>query len=243
MSSRGIDSIVIAKSWAVDLDVAARWLIEIYPALTLAHYDCGDPSPLDGVDMQDLGRVLIFGGFRGFKAATKLLERSPGAAWPEPPADWRLDAEPNLSVQEWLSSPPVEAAKRLFGELSGGLSLDGRVASTSKVLHLKWPEFFPIPDSNLRTTYWSVALDRELAQVRSRSRTRPTVPAFWLVVREDLLDAENQAALTALRKILRDTPSSPKVACLRSLSTLRLLDCLAWGISDNDYRLAATAVS
>lgn len=210
---------------------AVEYLIQDYPTLTLQHYDLGGVSPRDSVTMSDLGRATLFGAFRGWKAAVSLLRASEAATWPTGDNRWRLDAAPDAEPEEWISRPEVHEASALFTSLARGDEGGWREAATSKILHLKWPHFFPVIDGELRELYSDQALEAELRIHGSRRRKHATTTAYWIAVRQDLLRPENMAADEATREGLGSASDHEKAALLTQLSSLRLLDALAWAIA------------
>lgn len=215
----------------VPIVAAADYMLHEYPALTLRHYDFGGASPKDSVTMADLGRATLFGAFRGWKSAAGLLRAAEAANWPTGDSSWRLDAAPEADPENWLSRSEVREARDLFSSLAGGSEGGWREAAASKVLHLKWPDFFPVIDGELCRLYAEQALEAERHIPGSRRRKRASTTAYWMAVRRDLLRLENRQADKATRAALESASDRDKAVLLAQLTSLRLLDALAWGIA------------
>ena len=220
---------------------ATDYLIRDYPTLTLQHYDLGGSSPRDSITMTDLGRATLFGAFRGWKTAASLLRAAEAADWPQDDPCWQLDAHPDATVEEWISRAEVRKARDLFSSLAGGHEGGWREAATSKILHLKWPDFFPVIDGELRTLYSDQALTAEQRIPGSRRRRHATTTAYWMAVRQDLLQPANLEADKSTREGLRAAPDRQKASLLIQLTRLRLLDALAWAVATN--RLSSDAAT
>jgi hypothetical protein len=212
------------------------YLVHEYPELTLRHYDFGGESPRDSITMADLGRATLFGAFRGWKPAAALLRAAEAATWPTEGESWRLDAAPETDPEDWLSRSEVRAARDLFASLARGAEGGWREAAASKVLHLKWPDFFPVIDGELRWLYGQQALEAERRIPGSRRRARASTTAYWIVVRQDLLRPENRQADMATRAALASAEDRKKADLLAQLTNLRLLDVLAWGIASKGLK-------
>lgn len=197
---------------------AVDYLLQDYPALTLYHYDLGGKSPRDSVTMADLGRATLFGAFRGWKAAAGLLRAAEAATWPTGDTPWRLDAAPDADPPEWLARSEVRQARDLFSSLASGAEGGWREAAASKVLHLKWPDFFPVIDGELRRLYSHQALQAERHIPGSRRRKRATTIAYWIAVRQDLLRPQNMEADKATRAELGSASDGEKAARLAQLT-------------------------
>lgn len=221
----------------VACEAAADYLLNGYPRLTLVHYDCAGESPRDRLTMADIGRASLFGAFRGWKAVAKMVRAAEEAAWPEAPSDWKLGDAPSSSPVEWLSTPEVSDARDLFSSLAGGEAGGWREAATSKLLHLKWPEFFPVIDGELRSLYGEPAMAFQRQMPDNRRRAHATTWAYWMAVRQDLLSPQNTQAEQATRHALAagdHGPHDEKAGLLRKLTSLRMLDVLAWAVASED---------
>ena len=224
----------LSEDMRIEVQQAQDALMGRYPPLTLTYYDAGPKSPRDRVTVEDLGRVLIFGGFRGWKSATAILEAGESAPWTEVPADLRLADHADLSPSEWLQLPDVKGAYRLFSHLAGYERNAQREAGTSKLLHLKWPHFFPIIDGKIRTRFGH---DAAAFQRHISSRQSASTLAFWLWFRSGLTQKGNEEALTALQgqlgaQIGAATEESPQ---LGGLTRLRLYDAIVWLAADGAF--------
>lgn len=217
----------------VDVGAAVQYLIRDYPRLTLLHYDCGGESQRDRITMADLGRATLFGAFRGWESAASLMRAADATNWPSRDSDWNLAVAPWADHADWLSRKDVQQARALFSSLAGGDSGGWSEAATSKILHLKWPEFFPIIDGQLRSLYSEAAMKAERCIPGSRRRSRASTTGYWLAVRQDLLYAKNQKADEATRTgLMSEHGRDPdKISHLIGLSRLRLLDALAWAVA------------
>ena len=217
----------------VSAPTAVAYLTEDYPTLTLQHYDLGGPSPRDSITMSDLGRATLFGAFRGWKTAASLVRVSDASTWPTGDTPWRIDAAPDVDWEEWTSRSEVREARDLFASLARGDEGGWREAAASKILHLKWPDFFPVIDGALRELYSDEAMEVERRIRGSRRRKHATTTAYWVAVRLDLLRPENVDADKATREGLQASSDREKAALLTQLTSLRLLDALAWAIATN----------
>lgn len=224
---------------------AARTLVEKYPERTVRYYDLGDGrigrSPTDRITADDIGRATVF-------AARIAADRA--AAFLDTPVELELDDElPDLEAaaetpaDEWITSEPITAAYRLFRSVN---SDSYGYAQSSKLLHLKWPSFFPIVDSRLREVYgcqatclhndyrWLLGLGRSL-----RRWGRVDVRVYWLLFRTDLIANRRSGALADLREAMRtyeDVPESRRDHRdrLAEIDDLRLLDMVAWSLKPDD---------
>ena len=136
------------------IESAADWLRQHYPRATVRYYDGGGPSSRNSVELADLGRMVVFAARLSFDQGVHYLERgdSPEAPWPEGDPDWRLA---DLTGTSFLSAPIVDAASKLFEHFR--TARGGNAAQIAKLLHLKWPDFFPVVDSAMRHQYRSTA--------------------------------------------------------------------------------------
>lgn len=164
---------------------------------------------------------------------------TPGVVrWPKPDVTLDLTARADDETS-FIAGEAFTAASDVFRDL---LDDGWAIAQTSKLLHLKWPEFFPIVDSALRSVYAEVAVEIfnehfRAGGLRRRSARNLGLEPFWLAVRRDLLDAGNVKAMKSLRTEIRKVdPSGEKGhdtahrKRLAGLGDLRLLDMVAWGV-------------
>lgn len=222
----------------IEVAVAARYLVEEYPRPTVKLYDLGDRSPRDKVTTDDIGRMVVFAARLDYKRAVRYLDGPLAPAWPsKSDKSMKLEADPGLADDEWLGSDRVTQAYDLFRSING---TGTHYAQTSKLLHLKWPAFYPIVDSRLRETFGNTILElfndnrRQLEQKRPLKRWgRVDVRAYWLAFRHDLIDNQERGALAALRAAIESHPVETKADRehrdnLGRVLDLRLLDMLAW---------------
>lgn len=227
----------------IEVGEAARWLRDYNPA-TLRFYDYAGEDDLtrarsrpDGVTLDDLGRLVCIAAGLRYRRAHTLLDAGPEVPWPE------ADVAPLGAVEgddeQFLAHPSVQALWELFDfwDNQAGLGF-GTVA---KLLHIKWPEFIPVTDTESRAVYRSYAVQKHNASAAIRGggrrrRVTANIGAYWLAFRDDLLAA--QQPLDALRKALTDLddpetedPSGEgHVKRVRGLTDVRLLDMLTWGL-------------
>ena len=230
-----------ASAWSIagrrlPIPAAVDYLMRGYPTLTLRHYDGGGESPRDSITMSDLGRATLFGAFRGWKTAASMLRASEAASWPTDNSSWRLDAAPDADPEEWVARSEVGEARNLFSSLASGEEGGWREAATSKLLHLKWRAFFPVIDGELRTLYSRSALEAERRIPGSRRRRHASTTAYWIAVRQDLLLPENVDADSVTRQSLAAASDGERAALLTQLTSLRLLDALAWAVASQGLR-------
>lgn len=233
------------RAQIVPADTAAQWLLgsseagRSYNRQSVRLYDLGrvggsvavcDPLRVTFVD---LGRMACLGASLRYKSAQGLLTHSSEAPWPEEVAIPALDASPELDDDSFLRSPGVGAAWGLVDFLC--TVVDGvSYATASKLLHLKWPSFFPIVDSEFRNVYSEEAVRLHNASaviVGSRQRTRAELRAYWLAFRHDLI--YNRAAIHYIRMSLDHLATSEGDRAyandLQGLTDLRLVDMVVWG--------------
>jgi hypothetical protein len=103
-------------------------------------------------------------------------------------------------------------------------------AKIHKVLHVKRPALYPVLDRLVRRLY--------RAHARSWvNRIPDTEPGdsvtFWAAIRDDLADEDNQSALSQHRAELSQDPQTASTA---GLTSLRLLDIVAWETARREFR-------
>jgi hypothetical protein len=103
--------------------------------------------------------------------------------------------------------------------------------------------FSPCVDGGLRGLYADFAIEAERHLPGSRRRRHATTSAYWLAVRDDLLHPANQKADKATRQGLlsQRQRDRQKVDLLAQLTSLRLLDALAWALATK--KLPTTSVA
>ena len=229
----------------LDLHVAATWLLDHeegkgYPRASVRLYDYADTddlddarrcSPRDHVSLTDLGRITCLGASLRYNRAHDLMTRTAEFNWPSSLP--RLRDTPD--DETFIVDPGVEAAEELFRQFKR--LPDIATGTASKLLHLKWPDFYPIADRQFRRAYGRRAASLHNASRNlegTRQRSDGEIRAYWLAFRVDL--ADNHDALAALPDRIREIASTEEdrvhAERLAALGPLRLLDMLAWGHSD-----------
>jgi hypothetical protein len=120
-----------------------------------------------------------------------------------------------------------QAAESLYDYFRGDRPRGVDVAKISKVLHVKRPELIPILDSRLLRHCRPAARDQAR---RYPGLVRRGPHLYWLAIRESLIDPINSGGLQECRAQLSKDPDE-LVQALGKISSLRLLDILAWSIS------------
>ncbi|MCP4379957.1 MAG: hypothetical protein GY798_00770 [Hyphomicrobiales bacterium] len=227
---------------SVPVSEAADKLVREYPTATVRYYDLGDgrggPSPTDQVTADDLGRMMVFAARLKANRAAELLDTSIDVTWSDDGVLGDLEADPDLPDKEWLTTECVEAAHQLFLSVNG---VGTSYAQSSKLLHLKWPGFFPIADRRVRKLYGSHAtsLHNDHLDVLHRARHlkrwgRVDIRIYWLLFRRDLIANQLSEALDDLRVAVAKAPVLLNRAehrdNLAKVNDLRLLDMVAWSL-------------
>jgi hypothetical protein len=179
-----------------------------FDANCLDIYDFGGRSAPDGVDANDIGRLVgshMVG--LGQSAAAELIRLGPTAPWAKAPIDARLeDAAPG--TQLYL------AAGRLLDHFR---LVDGvGPAVATKLLAMKRPTLFPIIDSRVDKLY-------KLASRNQQPAPYPVTAA----IRADLVNPADVLALQRLRSSLRNMRSR-NARRLAQLPGIRLRDIIIW---------------
>jgi hypothetical protein len=130
-----------------------------------------------------------------------------------PPDAARADADP--SVEGGLFDHALALRAAFVGPSPGRVG-DGKV---HEVLHLKRPKLVPILNTHVREIYRRVA--RHHAADLHTMRGIVT-DGYWVAIRADVSDPDNQKCLGDLRQTLR--AGTPADVLLASLSDIRLLD-------------------
>lgn len=214
------------------VESAVDWLSRCYPKPTVRYYDGGGPSSRNSVELADLGRMVVFAAQLKFDQGVHYLDRgaSRDAPWPEGDTDWQL-ADP--AATPFPSAPTVDDASKLFEHFR--TSRGGNTAQISKLLHLKWPDFFPVVDRAMRHQYLFAATAIHSKFFGEEDNEWATwAKAYWAAFRDDLI--ANERSLEVLRTDLRnnatrleDPDDRDHCERLSRLSSLRLQDALAWG--------------
>lgn len=230
----------------IGFDVAAEWLLgndtgdRALNRQSVRLYDFADTSeasaahrtsPRNQVTFADLGRMTCFAASLTYQRAHLLMRLSRTVDWPVDLP--RLDDCPRADdgIDAFISDPGVRRAHELFRAFKDHSGLGS--STVSKLLHLKWPAFYPIADSNFRSVY-----RRRAAEIHSDSSELEGAPhddgnirAYWLAFRSDL--AGNHEALTTLPTSVEaladgDVDALAHARRLALLEPLRLLDMLVW---------------
>lgn len=234
------------EPFEVHFDDAAEWLLGndtgdgALNRQSVRLYDFADTdevtaarraSPRDAVTFSDLGRMASLAASLTYERAHLLMRLSRTVAWPGDLP--RLDDCPlsDQGIDDFISHTGVERAHDLFRTFKDHSGLGS--GTVSKLLHLKWPAFYPIVDSQFRGVYW-----RRAAQLHAHSDVLEGTPnndgnirAYWLAFRADL--AHNHGALTALPARIEalaegDVDALAHARRLAQLEPVRLLDMLVW---------------
>lgn len=230
------------RPYEIGFEEAAEWLlgdeagetgynresVRLYDfAATEGPQDTTPASPRDRVTLEDLGRMSCLAASLRYKRAHALMSASQSLDWPTDLP--RLDSIP---TDQFIIDTGVQAALQLFRSVK---KLSGiHTSTTSKLLHLKWPAFFPIMDRDVGIAYGPRAAEihNDSAELKgSRQRSNGEIRAYWLAFRLDL--DRNAEALEALPDHVRerahgDVGAEAHAQRLAKLQPLRLLDMLAW---------------
>lgn len=224
---------------------AAKWLLgnktgtDGYNRVSVRLYDFADTDDLackttesDRVTFADLGRMTCLAASLRYDRAHLLMELSQEIDWPEQLP--RLEDLPSSErADDFIVHDGVARGHALFRAFKDHTGLGS--GTVSKLLHLKWPAFYPITDSQFLKAY-----GRRAARVHSACRYLEGSPskdgnirAYWFAFRCDL--ARNNEALGALpeevaQRARGDVDAEAHADRLRQLEPLRLLDMLAWKV-------------
>jgi hypothetical protein len=166
----------LAAKPPLPIDSVAERIAHAYPRATVKLYDHGPPAPRDRVVPDELGRMLIFGARLTFVGAVDLLEHQP------PPHLWDVPWDAALlDVDADVGGGLYKKMLQLYRHLAHGPKGNARrPALASKLLHRKWPDFFPVLDSRV------VAYYSDAAQAAARRRSRSGA-LYSAAIRNDLL--------------------------------------------------------
>lgn len=189
---------------------------------TVRFYDlAGDPdgrpcsgsrvSPADAVTLGDIGRLVAINAALSAEDVATLMDADATAEFAAVPPTARLeDCVPATNL--------YQAATTLYDKFR--LNNIGQ-AKRSKLLHLKRPWLVPIADTRVTAAYHD--------RVRVRANDLGIASGHWEAAREDLITAASDFEwLTAQLSNHRDA----KIQRLSRLTSLRLLDILAWTLGD-----------
>jgi len=193
---------------------ALRSYADEHPA-TIAWYDYAGadapPVAVDGVQLADIGRLVVINAQLSADDAPGLLAPLPDALWDAVPrdADFRdLPEDPR-------EHPVYLAASKLYSALTSRHNI-ARTKAT-KLLHLKRPQLIPVVDS-VAAEHYRQAADHLAA------RWGEPHGQFWAAIWTDA--RANQAALRpVLDELAGDGGDRARLA---ALSPLRIHDVLVW---------------
>lgn len=176
-------------------------------AATIREYDLGHGGDTPNtVTVADLGRMIFMNaGLDGDDAATLLkLANAPTMDWAAIPIDASI-TDPDVDPDDDAPSSLWQQMQSCYSVLDvNGLG----PAKITKLLHLKRPKLFPILDSFVQRFYRDAGVTRQ----------------WWAAIRADVL--ANTHAWNQLRSAA--AASEDHVACLATLSDLRLHDIAVW---------------
>ncbi len=195
-----------------------------YPATVLFYDLAGDPDgrpgpggaaePVDGVTLGDIGRLVAIDAGLAAPDVGTLMGIGAAAEFAAVPAIARLeDCEPGSHL--------YKTATALYEKYRLRAGSNIGQAKRSKLLHLKRPWLVPIADSRVMGVYRRRA-DEWAGRLGQAS-------GHWEAVREDLIAAVDDFEWLTGRL---NEDENPAVRRLGRLTSLRLLDILAWMISD-----------
>jgi Family of unknown function (DUF6308) len=186
-------------------------------ARTLHGYDLADTGNPAALTEGEVARTRIIASRVSRDECARLLKRAANAPWGcvsieadlafADPA-WRGGLFDNAATLYWHFTTPHEA----------GLG----PAKIHKVLHVKRPRVYPVLDRLVRRLYRAQA--RTWVSQLPDARPGDSV-TFWAAIRADLIDEDNDSALSLYREALR---AAPRTAPMADLPALRLLDIVAW---------------
>jgi uncharacterized protein DUF6308 len=172
-------------------------------------------EPVTAVSLADIGRLVVINAGLAAADVATLMDIDAAAEFAAVPAIARLEqCEPGSDLYQ-AATALYEKYRLLKGSNIGQ-------AKRSKLLHLKRPWLVPIADTRVISVYRRRA-DRWAAELGISS-------GHWEAVREDLSAAVDdfEWLTAALSDCLK-----PEVRLLGRLTSLRLLDILAWMIGDS----------
>ena len=184
---------------------------------TLAGYDLAGAGYPGRLTKDEIWRTRILSSRISHAECARLLERATTAPWQRVPANSDLaDADP---VQR---DGLFDSAAALYWHFIIPRERGLGPAKIHKMLHVKRPALYPVLDSRIRRLYAAQARTWVSRLPEARSGDSVT---FWAAIRDDLVDAGNQAALRQYREDLR---AGGHTARLAGLPNLRLFDIIAW---------------
>jgi hypothetical protein len=172
----------------------------------------GGAEPINAVTLADIGRLVAINAGLAAEDVATLMDVDAGAEFKAVPATARLQ-------DCGLGSDLYRAATALYDRYRLG---NIGQAKRSKLLHLKRPWLVPLADSRVMSVY------RRRADIRAAELG--IVSGHWEAVRDDLdADGDDFEWINAQLSDHQDL----RVRRLARLTSLRLLDIVAWLISDN----------
>jgi hypothetical protein len=193
-------------------------------SVTLREYDfqpVGDPNVLTAEQAYRSRKI----NSRITKAQSGHLEqRALSAPWRDVPSGSNL-AEADPAVADGLFSK----MSLLYWHFTCPRKRGVAVAKVHKALHPKRSALYPILDRRVKRLYRPLAVGwlQWLAQLEDV--TIADSPPYWAAIRDDLLN--NREVLERCRVRLADDRNAV-VRSMAKLSTLRLLDMVAWKIAE-----------
>lgn len=194
-----------------------------FPTGTVRWYDFGGesdrpPNAVNAVTLLDLGRMAAMNPDLTGHDAVALLERKVDVAdWKAVPLTADLsDADP--AQQGGL----FDAMNKLYKSFSTIHNV--KDAKTSKLLHLKRPQLYPILDDQVKLLYLARA---QTEAARPEIAWRGYRTTYWGAIRRDLLAWREAQAFDPLREQLRERGRTQHAL----LSDVRLLDITAWSLT------------
>lgn len=172
-------------------------------------------DPINAVTLGDIGRLVVINAGLSAGDVATLMDIDATSELTAVPATARLEnCEPGNDLYQ--AATALYEKYRLFRGSNIG------PAKRSKLLHLKRPWLVPIADSRTISVYRRRA-DNWAARLRVPS-------GHWEAVREDLM--VGSADFERLTMRLSEDPA-PELQRLSRLTSLRLLDILAWTLGDS----------
>jgi Family of unknown function (DUF6308) len=198
---------------------------------TVRFYDlAGDPdgrpgsgshvNPADAVTLGDIGRLVAINAALSAEDVATLMDTDATTEFAAVPATARLEeCVPGTGL--------YQAATALYDKFR--LTNIGQ-AKRSKLLHLKRPWLVPIADTRVTAAFHDRA--------RAWADELGIASGHWEAAREDLTTAASDfQSLTAKLSSHRDT----RIERLGRVTSLRLLDILAWTLGEPDIELRSAA--
>jgi hypothetical protein len=175
----------------------------------------GAAEPVNAVSLCDIGRLVVINAALAADDVATLMDIDAAAEFAAVPATAQLEqCEPGSEL--YREATALYEKYRLFRGSNIG------PAKRSKLLHLKRPWLVPIADSRTTSVYRHRANDW--------AARLGTASGHWEAVRQDLIADANDFEWLIMQLRGHHTP---EVQRLGLLTSLRLLDILAWTIGDS----------